>query len=59
MTRGEDKQRASSGDDEAPFNTGRDLARRIEALARSLANPAPTTRRLACRLAAPALRALA
>lgn len=43
-------QHASSGEDEAPFNNGLDLARRIEALARSLANPAPTTRRPARRL---------
>jgi len=44
--------RASPLDAGSPFNMGRDLARRIAALSRILANPAPAIRRLARRLAA-------
>ena len=41
----------ASRDDDARFNTGRDLARLIEALARILASPAAAIRRIARRLA--------
>ena len=44
--------RASPLDASSSFNMGRDLARRIAALSRILANPAPAIRRLARRLAA-------
>lgn len=49
MTVAPEKEPASDG---AALNMGRDLARRIEALSRILANPAPAIRRLAHRLAA-------
>ena len=52
MTIVDDRPRASRDADDASFNLGRDLARRIEALSRILANPGPAIRRLARRLAA-------
>ena len=48
----DDKARAARDADDVSLNMGRDLARRIEALSRILANPAPAIRRLAHRLAA-------